>query len=755
MNDELFPHEPPPSNVQVARVLVDQLMGRSFDYRIPDGWEDQVVEGSRVRVPFGGRQALGTIVAVGQPSDVAPSKLRDIHSLVSDRPEFNPSLLSLAQWMAKYYCCEEELALRTALPQVVRHGKVLSKKVRWVTLTHQPSSEELEKLERRAPKQARILQHLITAGPDGQKASELLTRVRTSQSALTSLARQGLIKLEQVEERRDPHAGETFVADQALVLSPEQAVVMQQFQEQLAQEKPRPLLLHGVTGSGKTEIYLQAMSMVLSQGKTALVLVPEISLTPQTVERFQSRFQEQAGIAVLHSHLSEGERFDEWQRIHKGQAQIVIGARSAIFAPLERLGLIVVDEEHEGSYKQEEAPRYQARDLAVLRGHLEKAVVLLGSATPSLESYRNAHEGKYQLVQLTERIDGRSMPLIRVVDMREETRKYRKAMLISDGLRSAMEKRLQRGEQTILFLNRRGYASALVCPACGHVCECPHCSVGMTWHRTTQRMLCHFCEYAELAPDACPQCKTPGLKFGGAGTERIEDTLAKLFPRANLLRMDADSMRRKGAYRDALQAFGKKKADILIGTQMIAKGLHFPNVTLVGIMNADLGLHLPDFRAGERTFQLIVQVAGRAGRGEMEGEVFVQTYTPESAAIQFARHHNYQGFWDAESETRHSLHYPPYTHLVLLAFRGRNEDLVKFTAENFERRLQVVEWEGQVTISPANPAPIAKIQDEFRYHIILRTTKVKALNEKLRGMVLGQSSADVRIIIDVDATNLL
>jgi len=484
--------------------------------------------------------------------------------------------------------------------------------------------------------------------------------------------------------------------------------------------------------------------------------VPEIALTPQTVERFKSRFAAmQAEVAVLHSHLSEGERHDEWHKINNGKARIVIGARSAIFAPLENLGLIVVDEEHENSYKQEEAPRYHARDLAVLRGSFEGCAVLLGSATPSLESFHNATTGKYQLLRMALRVDDRKMPYIRIIDMRMESHGGEASSIISEKLRQAIEARLARKEQSILFLNRRGFSTSLSCNACGYVAECPNCSVSLTFHRAENRIVCHICGHTAIAPGKCPDCKTPGIKFSGFGTERVEEIVTKLFPKATVRRMDADTMTRKEAYREVLTAFRTGKIDILLGTQMIAKGLHFPNVTLVGIVNADLGLHMPDFRAGERTFQLLTQVAGRAGRGDVEGEVFVQSFTPHHPAIQFARHHDYDGFAEQETEWRQKWEYPPFSKMVLITARSAHQERGSFSLETLHRRLKEV-LPPNTTLGEPAPAPLEKSHGNYRFHLILRTRSVqkltRVLNEVLEKLTFPE---DVTVTVDVDPYQLL
>jgi primosomal protein N' (replication factor Y) len=492
------------------------------------------------------------------------------------------------------------------------------------------------------------------------------------------------------------------------------------------------------------------------------VLVPEISLTPQTVERFKARFNHgplRTLVAVLHSHLSAGERHDEWQKIRQGRAKIVIGARSAVFAPVEPLGLIVVDEEHEHSYKQEEAPRYHARDVAIVRGNGEGAAVVLGSATPSLESYFNAARGKYRLLELPRRADDAKLPIVRVIDMRSEARKQKGPPVFSHPLREAILQRLERREQTMLFLNRRGYSTSLQCPRCGFVAGCPNCSVALTYHRHKQKLCCHVCGHEENAPAACPEpkCRHPGIRFAGLGTERLEDTLRKLFPHARVARMDSDTLKRKEDYRRILTDFRTGKLDILVGTQMIAKGLHFPNVTLVGIVHADLGLHLPDFRAGERTFQLLTQVSGRAGRGDIEGEVFVQAFTPFHPAIQYARRHDYRGFYDQEIEFRQQLRYPPYTRAALLTLRGRNEDKVRFSAEHVRQEVAfaLTELADLIVAGPA-PAPLLRAETYYRYQIMLRTRSMSRLTARIDPLLARLAlPEDVRVTIDIDPVDLM
>jgi primosomal protein N' len=520
-------------------------------------------------------------------------------------------------------------------------------------------------------------------------------------------------------------------------------------------------LLHGVTGSGKTEVYLQALAHALEQGKGGIVLVPEISLTPQTVERFKARFSSgplRTLVAVLHSHLSAGERHDEWHKIRQGRARVVIGARSAIFAPVDPLGLIIVDEEHEHTYKQEEAPRYHARDVAIVRGQMEGATVVLGSATPSMESFYNCGRGKYTLLEMPERVDNIKMPIVRVVDMRQSMRKGQGIPIFSPQLKEAITQRLERKEQTILFLNRRGFSTSLQCTQCGYVAECPNCSVSLTFHRKAQILCCHVCGHTEPVPGICPnqKCRNPAIRYSGLGTEKVEDTLAKLFPEAQIKRMDSDALKRKDDYRRILGDFRTGKIDILVGTQMIAKGLHFPNVTLVGIISADLALHIPDFRASERTFQLLTQVAGRAGRGDIEGEVVVQSFTPFHPAIQYARRHDFGGFYEQEIEFREQLKYPPLTRVALLTLKGRNEDKVKLSADHLRRELEkgLAEVKDLVIAGPA-PAPLARAESNYRHQIMLRARQMTPVSRRLA--VLTESLAlpeGVTLSVDIDPVDL-
>jgi len=736
------------------RVIIDRAIHRELDYLVPEPLAERVGVGSRVRVPFRDKSTLATVVAALDHSDA--ESIRPIEAVIGEAPILSEQLLELARWISAYYCCPIETVMRSLLPQVIRRAEVGWKKQLFVRPARKIDNEEIEKLRKRAPRQAELLE-AIAQLEGAMRAADLLRHTSLDNQTLRALVRRGLAELHEEAALRDPHADEQFIATSNLVLNDEQSLALKGITQALdSPEDARPILLHGVTGSGKTEIYLQAIRAALERGRSAIVLVPEISLTPQTVEGFKGRFAEaQDAVAVLHSHLSEGERHDEWHKIHSGRARIAIGPRSAVFAPLKSLGLIVVDEEHENTYKQEEAPRYHARDVAVVRAKIEKCVVVLGSATPSLESYHNATTGKYRLATLTQRVDEKQMPLTRVVDLRRERRKERAIAILSGKLRGAIADRLEKREQTILFLNRRGFSTSLLCSNCGEARNCPNCSVALTFHRHVARLSCHLCGHTAAVPRKCPACGKDALIYAGFGTEKVESTVAHIFPKATVRRMDADSMTRKEAYRETLRSFRTGKIDILVGTQMIAKGLHFPNVTLVGIINADLALHLPDFRAGERTFQLLTQVAGRAGRGETPGEVFVQTYTPFSPSIQFARHHDFAGYFQQELEFRERCDFPPFKHAILITVRSAHEGRAKLSAETLKRRLKEALPE-EFILGDSTPAPLEKLQGQFRFHILLRGEAIMRLSRLVRKTLDKLPfPEDVTVTVDVDPYQLL
>ncbi len=728
----------------LAKVLIDGPSELIFDYEIPSHLA--VLVGCRVKVPLRNKDATGTVIRVEESHVDLGFTPRVVNSLIDPDPLITPHLMELGKWMSSYYVVPMEHVMRALLPESVRQESHQEKVVKVVKLHRELDEEERAKLKKRAPKQFEVYL-LVKAVEEGIALSDLNT------AAVKGLEKKEYVRIEDEAVRRDPEEDQEYLESKPLVLNAEQEVVLESLIEMSSQQKKKPILLHGVTGSGKTEVYLQAVQAMLDKGKTALILVPEIALTPQTVERFKSRFaQLHDQVAVLHSNLSQGERFDEWHRIRKGEAKIVIGARSAIYAPMVNLGIIVVDEEHENTYKQEVAPRYHGRDIAVLRGHFEDCVVLLGSATPSLESYANTEKGKYKLVEMKQRVDGQALPIIRVMDMRLEAQKQKSGMVVlSEKLRSSMNTKLENGEQVILFLNRRGFARSLQCPSCGHVCECLHCSIPLTFHRGEERLICHMCGHQAIVPKRCPACKDEAIRFQGYGTEKVEEVLRKVFPAYKVARIDTDTMRKKNALRETLQAFKAKKIDIIIGTQMIAKGLHFPNVTLVGVLNADLGLHLPDFRAGERTFQLLTQVAGRAGRGELEGEVIVQTSTPHSPSVQFARHHDFAGYAEQELSFRQQFSYPPYGHCAVLGTRSNHERLAEFTLENLHKRLKEEKPEA-IELGEPMPSPLVRAHGQFRYQLMVRCVNPRVLSTHVQSVLKRTPAPEgVTVIFDMDA----
>ena len=748
----------------IARVSLEIALRKEFDYSIPPEFAGKVDVGTRVQVPFGARKVLGIVTAVAEESAVV--KLKPIIKVIGEQSLVTPKVLRLARWLGEYYCCAPEVALKSVLPESVRKEDASWRERLFVRVL--PAVGEFPKL----PKRQQDVWNLVEERRE-ILLSELVALAGTTAGTVRKLEDRGLIQITSEIAERDPYGREEILPTLPIVPNPAQAAALAKIKAAMDAAGPKEaaageaakgsvtFLLYGVTGAGKTEVYLQAIAHALEQGKGAIILVPEISLTPQTVERFKARFSSgplQTLVAVLHSHLSSGERHDEWHKIRQGRARIVIGARSAIFAPVEPLGLIIVDEEHEHTYKQEEAPRYHARDVAIMRGQMEGAVTVLGSATPSLESYYNCEQGKFTRLDLPERVDNQKMPYVRVVDMRQAARDGQGPPIFSPQLKEAITQRLERGEQTILFLNRRGYSNSLQCPKCGFVANCPNCSVTLTYHRAEQKLACHICGHAEKVPPVCPEpkCKNPAIRFAGTGTQKVEAVLAKLFPKARVSRMDADTMKRKDDYRRTLGDFRAGKIDILLGTQMIAKGLHFPNVTLVGIIYADMALHQPDFRAGERTFQLLTQVSGRAGRGDVEGEVFVQAFTPFHPAIQYARRHDFTGFYEQEMEFRTPLKYPPVSRVALLTLKGRNEDKVAFSADHLRRELDKTGagFKDLVIAGPA-PAPLLRAENFYRYQIMLRTRAMSRLSRVLADTVQKLTFPDdVTLAIDIDPVNL-
>ena len=735
-------------------------------YRVPENLRAATVVGSLVRIPILNALRLGIVGEMGAPKDFPVERLKLVAQVVYPFPALTADLLRLARWMAAYYACGLDGIIETMIPVAVRRGAGL-KQEKLLALAQKLSGEELATLEKRAPQQAKLYRFLEQQFRAQRKAL-VLARLNQTAAVANALLKRGVLREELRRVERiaysDDHSAGELVAALPHALNAEQQFAVDALATRIAANTFTVTLLHGVTGSGKTEVYLRAIDQALKAGGGVVFLVPEVALTPQTVARLRSRLEAIAGPApaahgghrcvVWHSHLSEGERLDGWLALATGEARVVVGARSAVFAPVQNLKLVVVDEEHEPAYKQDETPRYHGRDVAVMRAKLAGAVCLLGSATPSLESFTNVEAGKYQLLQLTERVDARRLPFIDIVDMRIEAMKQRALPALSGRLVRAMQDRLERREQTILFINRRGYSSSMLCTKCGHVEECAHCSITMTYHRSDETLRCHLCGDQRDAPARCPKCGAPEIRWRGLGTQRIEEAVRRVVPRARLERMDTDTMAKKNRFREVLSAFRAGRIDVLVGTQMIGKGLDFPNVTLVGLIDADMSMHIPDFRANERTFQLLVQVAGRAGRGDRAGEVIVQTFTPQAEVIQFSRHADFAGFAASELKIRREYHYPPYRHLIHHLFRGPNPEKLKFFAEQWAKLVEKTLGDRVELRGPA-PSPIEKIKDEYRWQLWYFTngvTKVVPVLSELRREFAWPD--DVTQVLDVDPVNL-
>ncbi len=737
----------------VAEVVPFDGGARAYSYSVPAALKDTLQVGQLVRVPLGGRVSLGVVWRY--PAEPPPAaKLRSIIVLEHEQPVMTPDCCKLAEWMAGYYGCGLNSVLETVLPAAVRKG-VRPVLRRLLTLVALPEPEALEKLRRKAPRQAQVLDYLAGQKEPADRA-KMVEGLGVAQPAVDALIKSGVVKEDASVLWRvaydDPYAEGETVAARGHDLNPEQLAAVASVAATLDSKAFRAHLLHGVTGSGKTEVYVALIRKVVAEGGSAIFLVPEVALTPQTVGRLRSRLADLgAKVVVWHSHLSAGERFDAWMAMSLGQARVVVGARSAVFAPLPNLRLIVVDEEHEPSFKQGETPMYHGRDVAVMRASLLGIPCVLGSATPSLETWKNAQAGRYTLNSMPKRVDDRPMPAFRIVDMRREVLHLKGQHILSRELTDGIRERLQRREQSILFLNRRGHSRSLVCPDCGEAVQCGRCSVSLTLHRTDDTARCHLCNHQERAPVVCPKCRSPKVRWKGYGTQKVEETIAHLFPRAKVARIDADTMSKKDRFRQVLSDFRAGKYDMLLGTQMIAKGLDFPRVTLVGIIDADLSLQLPDFRAAERTFQLLTQVAGRAGRGDLEGVVVVQSFQPATDPIQFAKRLDFEGFAAAEMERRAEFGYPPDRHLIRHVFRGRSAEKVNFVADAWVKELERLH-PGIAEVRGPAPCPFEKVQDQHRVHVWYLVTGVRSFLAALlplRAKVLRDE--DIIDVIDVDA----
>lgn len=745
----------------IVSVLPFAGFDRELAYRLPRKLEGRVSVGSLVKAPIRNKQALAVVSRLDADDSYPKEKLKWIGQLVREDPVLSPDLIELARWMRTYYAAPLESILERMVPVPVRRG-MGAKRERYLRPGREPAPNELAELARRAPRQAELYRAVTTAGSNGKSypKSVLLNRLRVSDAVARALIEKGLLveefrRVERVAYQDDLSAAEA-VDSIAPELNPEQAAAAADIGRSLANQKFAVHLLHGVTGSGKTEVYLRLIQQALQDGGGVIVLVPEVALTPQTVARLRGRLEKENGVktVVWHSHLSEGERFDAWDAVASGEARVVVGARSAIFAPVRNLRLIVVDEEHEPAYKQEETPRYHGRDAAVYRAMLNRAVCVLGSATPSFESLHNVARGKYRSNRLLKRVDDRKLPLVHVVDMRLEMLSKKGSLPLSRMLADMMRQRFEDREQTILFINRRGYSSSMICPGCGHVCECDHCSVTLTYHRSDETLKCHLCGSERAAPRGCPSCDSPQIRWRGFGTQRVEEALQQVLPRARVERIDTDAMARKNRFREILADFRLGKIDVLVGTQMIAKGLDFPNVTLVGLVDADLSLHIPDFRASERTFQLLVQVAGRAGRGDQSGDVVVQTFTPHAAPIQYARRGEFDAFSEDELAIRREYAYPPYRHLIHHLFHGKNPEKVSFFASQW---VSLVERElgKELEIRGPSPSPLEKVKDNYRFQAWYFCASVSRVIPRLQELRQTFSWPEGIVqVLDVDAVNV-
>ncbi|MFC0524085.1 primosomal protein N' [Pontibacillus salicampi] len=775
--------------MKIARVIVDvptSQTNRLFDYTIPDKYQDVLTVGMRVIVPFGPRKIMGFVLDITSESKL--NKLKNVQDVLDLTPVLTKELLDVGKWLAESTLCFYVSAFQAMLPQVLKakydkelwllaeveelspqleslfagrgvipyeeiqehnvsysaiqkavkegileiHYQVNSKETKKTETYITNALEEMELEEKYAtmPPQAKKQRQIIAfflEHPGEIKQKELLHRLSTTRASLKPLLDKGVLQTIQREVYRDPYQDREYQPTTPFPLTEEQAAAIDPIHTSISNHTHETFLLHGVTGSGKTEVYLQSIQHVLDKGQEAIVLVPEIALTPQMVERFKGRFGSR--VAVLHSALSKGEKFDEWRKVQRKEVQVVVGARSAIFAPFENLGIVIIDEEHESSYKQEDYPRYHARDVAIYRAKHHTCPVVLGSATPTLESYARAQKGVYTLLSLPKRMNNASMPQVERIDMREELHAGNRSMFSRD-LFEKMEDRLQKGEQTVLFLNRRGYSTFVMCRDCGHVMECPHCDIALTYHRKSERLKCHYCSYEEAMPTECPSCESDSIRYFGTGTQKIEESLQQLLPEARIIRMDVDTTRRKGSHERLLTKFGNQEADILLGTQMIAKGLDFANVTLVGVLAADAMLHLPDFRSAEKTFQLLTQVSGRAGRHTLPGEVVIQSYTPEHYSIDLASQYDYEAFFLKEMKVRKMFQYPPYYFLTLITVSHGNHLYTMDVTQKMTQFLKEQLSEQSVVLGPS-PSPLARIKDRYRYQTMIKYKNEPGLHKAM------------------------
>ena len=749
-----LPPAPSPPETEPAALYADLVFDRPLEvpytYAVPRALAADVAIGKRVLAPLGTKPDRGWCVALRPEAPDRPCK--PIIRVLDPEPLVNSHLLELTRWMAHYYLCGWGQVLQAIVPAGVRkRAEGPPPRATWIIAT--PEADLPADPPKLTPRQREVLTHLRLA-PTGMETSALLRAMDCSSSVVEGLVSRGyagkILKPDAADAEKAP-------GGRGHALTPEQAGVLASLEPALAGNGFAPFLLLGVTGSGKTEVYMTAIEQVVARGRQALVMVPEISLTPQTEARFAARF---ATVAVLHSHLSESERQNRWRKVAAGRAQVIIGARSAVFAPAPNLGLIVVDEEHEPSFKQESTPRYHGRDVAVMRANLLGIPVVLGSATPSLESWFNASRGIYTRLDLTRRVEDRPLPKVEVLDMRHPPARVPPGRALSDPLVLALKHTLRTGGQAILFLNRRGYSPFVVCPACGETATCKFCDLSLTFHRERNILMCHHCGFNQAPSDECPSCRKATVRYQGLGTEKVHEELQRHLPGAVIRRMDSDTMGKPGSHAQTLEAFRNRLVQVLLGTQMVAKGLDFPGVTLVGVIQADAALHMPDFRAAERTFQLLTQVAGRCGRGESPGRVIVQTLNPEHDAVALAAQHDFLAFSRGEMEQREMLGYPPYQRMVRIIIRARDEKAAEDYANRFAGACKLA----QESITPRKSlkilgpavAPVSRLNDYHRRHILVLSPDSRHLHAVIRSTLAScRPDGGAEIAVDVDPGNML
>jgi primosomal protein N' (replication factor Y) (superfamily II helicase) len=760
---QLFARDPDPWEVDdaaellAAQVVFAEAPFGPYDYAVPESMRGGVTAGVRLKVPLGrqNRPIVGYCTGVGRRAANA-RKLKNVQALIDAHPLLSPAMMRLAEWMADHYLCELGQVFEALVPAGVR-GQAGTREMTFLSVPSEIAAR-LSTLKL-PPKQFDALRALASASRP-LTPPELAKAARCTLAPIQELRKKKLVKATVSRIQTAVVDAPPEPRQSALRLEADQQAALEAILAPLHAARHETILLHGVTGSGKTEVYIRAIDEVLHYGRQAIVLVPEISLTPQTRQRFRSRF---GRVAVLHSHLNDAERHWHWQQIAAGEIDVVVGARSAVFAPTPRLGLVVIDEEHDSSFKQDSVPRYHARDVALFRCRMENVPLVLGTATPSLESYRATTEQtpageRSRLVAMPRRVNRLPLPDVGIIDLRNEMRTRGGKGAISRPLYNAIRQTLDDGGQVILLLNRRGYSTHVQCPACGFVARCPNCDISLTHHKEGERLLCHYCEHECEAPAICPDCKFDGIRYAGLGTERLEQEVRGRFPNVGVLRMDSDTMRKPGSHEEALDRFRSGEAQILLGTQMIAKGLDFPNVMLVGVVNADTALHFPDFRASERTFQIVTQVAGRTGRGERGGRVLVQTFSPDHPAILAAMKHDYEAFARYELPIREEFGYPPYRELIRVIVRGesqpRSAEFAEAMAESLRSALLPLDDNLRV-LGPA-PCPLAKLRNQYRFHALISSRDFGPLRKKIREVLASLPQTDeIQWAADVDPQDLL